>query len=138
MEALGPKGMVKYNLISQERVGTGGVRVQYKPGTPEGTELTAENATLSNKTGNVVATGNVIIRREGTVWKAERIVYNFRTKHVASAQFKTGGLAYFLKGASMDGNQTKGMYRAKDILFTTDDVENPSMFIKAKEVTVVP
>ena len=138
MEVTGPKGMVKYNLASQEMVGTGGVRVHYKAGTSEATELTAENATLNNKTGAVVATGNVILRREGTVWKADRIEYNFHSKHVASAQFKTGGLSYFMQGASMDGNQTTGLYRAKDILFTTDDAENPTMFIKAKEVTVVP
>ena len=138
MEATGPKGMIKYNLNTEKMVGTGGVRTQYKPGTAEATEITSEEATLNGKTGEVVATGNVIMRREGTVWKAERIEYNFKTKRIASAHFKTGGLAYFLRGVSMDGNETKGVYRAKSVVFTTDNVENPSMFIKAKEVTVAP
>ena len=82
LEAHGPKGIVKYNLITGIGVGTGGVKVHYKPGTPEAAELTAENATLNDKTGDVVATGNVILRREGTVWKAERIEYNFLTKRI--------------------------------------------------------
>jgi len=138
IKATGPDGMVKYNLETGIGVGTGGVRATYKPGTPDATEVMAQNATLNAKTGDITAVGNVVLRRDGTVWRAERMEYNFRTKNVSSAQFRSGGVTYFLRGGSMKGDDGKGVYRAKDVLFTTDDVEDPSMFIKAKEVTVAP
>ena len=138
VETLGPDGVIKYDLKSGEMRAMNGVRVQYKTGTSEAAELTSDSATLNQKTGNVVATGNVILRREGTVWKAARLDYNFRTKNVVSAQFRTGTLTYFMKGAKMTGSQTNGMYRASEIIFTTDDFEKPSMFIKAKSVEVNP
>ena len=138
VEPLDADGVVKYDLKTGEMRALNGVRVQYKLGSPEATELTSENANLNRKSGDIVATGDVILRREGTVWKAERLDYNFRTKKVASAQFRTGSQEYFMKGASMTGSRTNGVYRANKVLFTTDDAEKPSMFIKAKSVEVVP
>ena len=138
VEALDADGVIKYDLKTGEMRAMNGVRVQYKAGTAEATELTSDSATLNRKSGNVVATGNVILHREGTVWKAERMDYNFRTKNVASVQFRTGSLSYFMKGAKMTGNQTNGVYRASDITFSTGDFEKPAMFIKAKSVEVVP
>ena len=131
VETLDANGVIKYDLKSGEMRTRNGVRIQYKAGKPEAAELTSDSATLNQKTGNVVATGNVILRREGTVWKAARLDYNFRTKNVASVQFRTGSLSYFMKGAKMTGNQTNGVYRASDITFSTDDSEKPAMFIKA-------
>ena len=107
-------------------------------GTPDATELTADTGTINHTTDDMTATGNVILRRDGTVWKAERLDYNFKTKAVSSVQFRTGSLGYFMRGQAMDGNQTKGVYQAKGIQFTTDDVDTPAMFIRAKEVEVAP
>ena len=77
VEALGADGVIKYDLKTGEMRAMNGVRVQYKAGTSEAAELTSDSATLNQKTGNVVATGNVILRREGTVWKAARLDYNW-------------------------------------------------------------
>ena len=78
VETLDAKGVIKYDLKSGEMRAMNGVRVQYKTGTPEAAELTSDSATLNQKTGNVVATGNVILRREGMTWKSERLEYNFK------------------------------------------------------------
>jgi len=83
VEGLDPnKSTIKYDLKSGEIRATNGVRVKYKDGTPEAAELTANNATVNQKNGSVVASGNVILRRDGTIWKSERIEYNFRTKNI--------------------------------------------------------
>ena len=70
VEPLDADGEVKYDLKTGEMRATNGVRVQYKPGTPEATQLTSENAKLNRKSGDIVATGNVVLHRDNTVWKA--------------------------------------------------------------------
>ena len=54
--------------------------MRYKRGTPHYTELTYEKAIISNKSADVNATGNVVLKRDGKIWKAEKMDYNFRTK----------------------------------------------------------
>ncbi len=138
VESLNANGVIKFDLETGEMRAKNGVRVRYKEGTQEAAVLSSNNAILNQKTGNITATGNVILSREDTVWKAERLEYNFRTKNVTSAQFRVGKMAYFIKGAKMTGNQTNGVFQASDIIFSAEDSEKPSMFIKAKSVEVVP
>jgi len=138
VESLNANGVIKFDLETGEMRAKNGVRVRYKEGTPEAAVLSSNNAILNQKSGNITATGNVILSREDTVWKAERLEYNFRTKNVTSAQFRVGKMAYFIKGAKMTGNQTNGVFQASDIIFSAEDSEKPSMFIKAKSVEVVP
>jgi lipopolysaccharide assembly outer membrane protein LptD (OstA) len=64
----------------------GGGRIKYQQGTSEATELISDQATLNPKSGDVVATGNVELRRDGKVWTAKRMVYNFQTKIIQNDQ----------------------------------------------------
>ena len=132
------KSTIKYDLKSGEIRAINGVRVKYKDGKPEATELTANNATINQKNGSVVASGNVVLRRDGLIWKSERIEYNFRTKNIKAAQFVSGNLETFIKGEGMIGNKTNGVYRAQNTIFTTEDSKDPDFYIKAKEVEVAP
>jgi len=132
------KSTIKYDLKSGEIRATNGVRVKYKDGKPEAAELTANNATINQKNGSVVASGNVVLRRDGLIWKSERIEYNFRTKNIKAAQFVSGNLGAFIKGEGMIGNKTNGVYRAQNTIFTTEDSNDPDFYIKAKEVEVAP
>ena len=129
---------IKYDLKSGEIRATNGVRVRYKDDTPEAAELTADNATLNQKSGSIVASGNVVLRRDGFIWKSERIEYNFRTKDIEAVQFVSGNLETFIKGESMTGNKTNGVYQVKNTIFTTEDNKKPNFYIKAKEVEVAP
>ena len=138
IETLRADGEIRYDLQSGEMRANNGVRIRYKQGTPDETELTSEQATLHQASGQIVASGNAVLRRDGTIWKASRLEYNFRTKKIGSAQFRTGTLAVYLKGETMTGNQTNGVYRATNTILTTDDVDDPAFFIKAKEVEVIP
>jgi len=140
VEGLGAnkKSTIKYDLKSGEIRASNGVRIKYKDGKPEAAELTANNATINQKNGSAVASGNVVLRRDGLIWKSERIEYNFRTKNIKAAQFVSGNLETFIKGEGMIGNKTNGVYRAQNTIFTTEDSKDPDFYIKAKEVEVAP
>jgi lipopolysaccharide assembly outer membrane protein LptD (OstA) len=136
IETTGPDGDIEFaNGVAHA---TGGVLVKYREGKPDAAELTSNEATLTQATGEVTAIGNVVLRREGMVWKAERIDYNFKTKRVKSAQFRGGNLNVFFKGDQLDGNKTAGFYTARNVTFTTDDNPNPDYYIKAKKIHIVP
>ena len=138
VEALSGESNIRYDLESGEMRATKGVRVTYLAGKTGETILIANSATLNQKSGAIVATGNVKLHRDEVVWKSERIEYNFRSKNIKAAQFTSGNLKTFIKGEGMTGNQTNGVYRARNTIFTTDDNKNPDFYIKAKEVEVSP
>ena len=113
VEGLNAKSDIKYDLKSGEIRATNGVRVLYKPGTPEETELTADSATVNQKSGSAVASGNVILRRDGAIWKSERIEYNFRSKQIISAQFRSATMAAFIQGESIFGERESGIFHRR-------------------------
>ena len=133
VEGLGAnkKSTIKYDLKSGEIRASNGVRIKYKDGKPEAAELTANNATINQKNGSAVASGNVVLRRDGLIWKSERIEYNFRTKNIKAAQFVSGNLETFIKGEGMIGNKTNGVYRAQNTIFTTEDSKDPSLEVQS-------
>jgi LPS-assembly protein len=136
IETTGPDGDIEFaNGVAHA---TGGVMVKYREGQADASEMTAREATITQATGEVIAIGNVILRREGLTWRAERIEYNFKTKRIKSAQFRGGNLSVFFKGEAMEGNQTAKHYTARNVTFTTDDNPRPDYYIKAKKVHIVP
>ena len=136
VKGLNANSVITTNLKSGETRATNGVRVKYKAGKSEAAELTANSATINYESGRVVATGNVILNRDGAIWKSERIEYNFRSKQIKSAQFRSGTAEIFIQGENMFGNRTNGVYQARNIIFTTDNTKDPDFSIKAKEVEV--
>ncbi len=138
VEALTGEGDIKYDLQSGEIRTTKGVRVTYKAGSSDETVLTGRSAILNQKTGKIIATGDVSLRRGEVIWASERIEYNFRTKEISGAQFASGNLKFFIRGETMIGSRTNGVYLAKNTVFTTDDNKNPDYYVKASEVEVAP
>jgi lipopolysaccharide assembly outer membrane protein LptD (OstA) len=136
VETTGPKGDIEFsNGIARA---TGGVLIKYRAGRSDAAELTSEEAILTQATGEVTAVGNVILRRDGLTWRAERIDYNFKTKRVKSTQFRSGNSQIYFSGEQIDGNTTAGFYTARNVKFTTDDIDKPDFYIKAKKVHIVP
>ncbi|MBL69271.1 MAG: hypothetical protein CMO74_12635 [Verrucomicrobiales bacterium] len=136
IESTGPDGAIEFS--DGVAHATGGVLVKYRDGQPDAAEMTATEAQLTESTGQVIAVGNVILRREGITWRSERMEYNFKTKRVKSAEFRGGNINVFFKGEAMEGNQTAGHYTGRNVTFTTDDHPDPDYFIKAKKVHIVP
>ena len=135
---VGPDADIKFDAASSTTIGSGRIRVKYHQGQPDAAEITTDNGTYNHLTQQMTATGNVVLRRDGNIWKAERMEYDFKTRNIKSAQFRTGNLEFFMHGENLTGNTTNKVYTAKNATFTTDDVAKPSMVIKAKEVEIVP
>ena len=139
VEALpGSKGVIKYDTPTGKIRASGGVQVTFKANTNEETILTSSTAVLSRKTGEIVATGNVNLRRGEIVWKCERIEYNFNTKNIKAVQFTSGNQNALIRGAGMNGNLTKDIYQAENSVFTADDNKNPDFYIKANKIEIKP
>ena len=135
---IGPNAMSNFDFKTKTTTYSGRYRVLYHPGQPDAAEMTSDSGTFKHESKHITATGNVVLRRDGNIWKAERMEYNFNTRNITSAQFRTGNLEFFMQGENLTGNTTNKIYTAKNATFTTDDVAKPTLVIKAKEVEIVP
>jgi LPS-assembly protein len=118
-------------------VGTNGVCVRY---TDERgvTVLMANNASVDQATGDVVADGNVRIELDGQLFLGEHINYNFFTHQMRSEQFRTGKSPVFASGEKLQGDLSNQVYTAQHAVITTDDVNGPAVRIRANRIRMVP
>ena len=58
---LSSEGQIQYDVNTGNMTATNGVRITYKPGTPDEAELTANAATINQQAGTAVANGKVTI-----------------------------------------------------------------------------
>ena len=102
------------------------------------TLLTADNGTWDRDSGEIMADGHVRIERGGQIWAGEHINYNFKTHQMRSEQFRTGRPPVFAAGKELEGDITNQTYTAQHVLVTTDDVNNPAVYIRARRFRIVP
>lgn len=142
IEATGPKGEIQFDLNTHVAVGTGGVRIRYAPNGVIESDITSDRARLNQKTGETIAEGDVILRRGGEIWKSQRIEYNFNTRAIKSADFRARTHSVLLSGKGLSSELLSGStnqaYATQSALFTADDYSDPSIVIKAREITIVP
>lgn len=104
--------------------------------------LTADRAMVNVMTGDVQAEGNVRILRDNMVWTGEDVRYNFKTRYMQTAQFRTGKPPYFAAGQSISGfrsdNPTNTLYTAQKAFVTADDVAEPALRVEASSLKIVP
>ena len=63
--------------------------------------LTADAVTANRNSGQVTATGNVVLVGEGGhIWRGERLDYNFQTRVMGGQEFRTGQPPFFCCGSS--------------------------------------
>ena len=135
---VGSNAMSNFDFKTKTTTYSGRYRIHYHPGQTDAAEMTSDSGTFNHESRHITATGNVVLRRDGNIWKAEQMEYNFKTRNITSAQFRTGNLEFFMHGENLTGNTTNKVYTAKNATFTTDDVAKPALVIKAKEVEIVP
>jgi lipopolysaccharide assembly outer membrane protein LptD (OstA) len=138
IESLTTDGLLEYDIANGLMIGTKGVIVRHRPATNELTELTAQKVTLNQKTGDVIAEEDVVLRREGFTWRSQRLEYNFKTKVISSVEFRAGRTGHYVSGRELRGTQTNRFYSAKETFLTTDDLENPGHRIRCRTIRVVP
>jgi LPS-assembly protein len=133
MEALNDKGWAEFNFQTGQGVGTGGVLVRYG-----NAFLTADQVSVNQESGEVVADGNVHIQSEEQLWAGEHIRYNFKTHQMEAEQFRTGRTPVFVEGEGLHGQITNRIYAATNAIITTDDVAEPAIKVRAKYIKIIP
>src|SRR5208283_3424452 len=126
MEALNDKGWVWFDFQTGLGVGTNGMLVRYGSAF-----LTADQVSVNQKTGDVVADGDVHIQSEEQIWAGEHIRYNFITRQIEAEQFRTGMTPVFVVGRGLHGETTNNVYEATKAVITTDDVSEPAIKVRA-------
>jgi LPS-assembly protein len=127
------EGKVDYDQAAGVATGTNGVFVRY--GT---TVLTADNASLNMKSGDVEADGNVRIESGDQLWVGDHIHYNFKTKQMRSEQFRTGKAPVFAAGENLTGDVSNRVYTAHNAFITTDDAADPLYKVRASKIKIIP
>ncbi|MSU61611.1 MAG: LPS-assembly protein LptD [Pedosphaera sp.] len=112
--------------------GTNGIIIRYTNAV-----LTARQVTVNINTGDADAAGEVNLQREGVTWRGERIRYNFKTRQMEAADFRTGRTPIFAAGKNLTADRTNQVYVVKSARVTTDDVENPSYEVRAKSIKII-
>ena len=133
IETLSPQNEFIYDLRSGAAVGTNGVIVKYG-----GAALTADRVSVNQKSGEAVADGNVRIQREDQVWVGEHVIYNFKTRTMATEEFRTGKPPVYGHGYSLVGDDRTHEYVATNVMVTTDDYSEPAITIRARKLKIVP
>jgi lipopolysaccharide assembly outer membrane protein LptD (OstA) len=133
MEALNEKSWVEFNLQTGLGLGTNGVLVRYGSAF-----LTADQVSVNQQSGQVVADGDVHIQSEEQLWAGEHIRYNFKTHLMEAEQFRTGKSPVFMEGEGLRGETTNQVYTATNSVITTDDVSEPAIKIRAKYIQIIP
>jgi len=133
IEALSPDGKVEIDLATGLVTATNRVLVRY--GT---TVLTADKASVNRDTGDAIAEGAVCIVHEQQVWVGQKIRYNFKTRQMHAAQFKTGKWPVFVQAEDLQGDISNRVYYATNALVTTEDASEPVQKIRAKSIKIVP
>ena len=133
MEALNEKGWVWFDFQTGLGVGTNGWLVRYGSAF-----LTADQVSVNQQTGDVVADGNVHIQSEEQIWAGEHIRYNFITRQIEAEQFRTGMTPVFVQGRGLHGETTNNVYAATKAVITTDDVSEPAIKVRAKYIKIIP
>ena len=127
------QGEFDYDIQTGVATATNGVIVKYS-----GAVLTARRVTVNRNTGEALAEGNVIVQQEGQLWRGDRLTYNFMTRQIGGAEFKTGQRPFFVAGPGLITDPTNKIYTATNSFFTTDDNSEPAHKIRTSKITIVP
>ena len=129
-------GQVEFSMTNNIAVITNGAKVVGLGGV-----VLADSAVVNMATGDVQAEGNVRIQRDNMTWTGEKIRYNFRTRQMQTAQFRTGSAPYFAGGEALAGDRSdpsNTVYSAGSSFITTDDISEPAWRVKASSLKIVP
>lgn len=116
----------------------GGVLVRYENEQGKAAELTAQQVSLNQRTGDVQAEGSVFLRGEGQIWRGEQLAYNFKSKVIKAEEFRSGARPFFLGGFALQAATTNNLYTATNTFFTTDDVADPSYRVRCRSLVIIP
>ena len=159
------QGEVAYHFGTDTATATNGVVIRYvTQDKSSNAVLTADRATLNQKTGDIFAEGSVRLQRGDMTWISEKLHYNFKTKQMDGQEFRAGKQPLFAAGESVHGNlpntnaisdtnglwytntapeptaaeASNGVYTVRYGMITTDDYGKPLVVVRAKTIRIVP
>ena len=133
MEALTEQGWAEFDFQTGLGLGTNGVLVRYGSAF-----LTADQVGVNQQSGEVTADGHVRVQNVEQLWVGDHIRYNFKTRQMEAEQFRTGKAPIFAAGEGLHGELTNRTYIATNGIITTDDVAEPAIKIRAKQIKIIP
>ena len=112
-------------------IGDGNVAVQQA-----GTSLQADHVTVNSETGEINASGNILMIREGNRWEGQKLVYNYKTR-----EGTFGKSSMYFEPAYITADSTERIstneYLMSNVTMTTCSGEKPFIYAKAKELRVI-
>src|SRR5207249_1797570 len=88
------------------------------------------------RTGDVVADGDVVYTEPGRTVRAQRLDYNIDTRQVRGEQTETVNQGVILRAREVAGNQTR--LTAVDASITACDLPRPHYRFTARSVVLIP
>lgn len=130
IESLGEQSEMEQSLAEGITYFRNGVVVRYKT-----MELTANQIALSEKTGDIIADGNVRLKNLAQYWTGEHLEYNYKTGQSSAENFRLGLSPFYASGMHLEGDSNAQNYVAENTIITTDDVKQPKLRVRAKRFT---
>ncbi len=112
-------------------VGEGNVAVQQ-----EGASLQADYVSVNPETGDITATGNIVMLRDGNRWAGESLVYNFKTRDGTFGESDMYFDPVYIVAEKTErlGTNEFLMINAR---ITTCSGDKPLIYAKAREVRII-
>jgi lipopolysaccharide assembly outer membrane protein LptD (OstA)/outer membrane protein assembly factor BamD (BamD/ComL family) len=102
----------------------------------QGASLQADRVTINPDTGEITASGNILMMRDGNRWEGQELVYNYKTR-----EGTFGESMMFFDPAYITAGKTERIatneYVMTDVMMTTCSGEKPLVYARAKEVRVL-
>lgn len=112
-------------------IADGNVAVQQK-----GTSLQADHVTVNSKTGEINASGNILMIRDGARWEGQELAYNYKTR-----EGTFGSSAMYFDPVYITAEKSERISTNEFVMYnvtmTTCSGDKPAVYAKAKEARVI-
>lgn len=132
--------VAEYDFQAKTFVITNGGSVSYRD-----VVMTADNLSAQIESYEVEASGTVVIKWAGHIWTGDSIGFNFKTRQMRAAAFKTGREPFYIQGDGLAAftttNQNQAVTNvitATNTFITTDNIAEPAYRIRASRMTIIP
>lgn len=102
----------------------------------EGASLRAQHLTINQKTGELYASGNVVMLREDTLWEGQELNYNYQTR-----EGTFGESSIYFEPTYITAEDTERISADEFVMYnariTTCEGDDPIIYAKAKEIRIL-
>ncbi|MCF7837735.1 MAG: hypothetical protein K9N49_03815 [Candidatus Marinimicrobia bacterium] len=122
---------LEYDMERKLMIGAGNVTVRQGPDV-----LRADYVTVRSDTQDAFATGNVLMERDGTLWRGDELSYNFKTRQGDFGEF-IGFVDPFYVRAAESERESEDLTRLRGVRLTTCEGDDPEFVMRARRAELV-